>query len=117
VKRDASIKLVSEVRDLQIVDSEGRNCGICDDIEFHGGPGEPLTMAALLVGPGAYRGRLPRWAFRLVALIAGKRIVRIPWDGVDHITSRIFLTERAEKFGLRRTEDSLEHAFRKIPTS
>jgi sporulation protein YlmC with PRC-barrel domain len=117
VKRDASIKLVSEVRDLQIVDSEGRNCGICDDIEFHGAPGTPLTLAALLVGPGAYRRRLPRWAFRLVAMIAGERVARIPWKAVDKITARIFLSGPAEELGLLRTEDRLARAFRKIPTS
>ena len=39
----ASLKLVGEVRDLQIIDSEGVHCGIADDLEFEGEPGRPLT--------------------------------------------------------------------------
>ena len=117
MKRDAAIKLVSEVRDLQIVDSDDRNCGICDDIEFHGGAGETLGLKALLVGPGAYKGRLPKWAFALIERIAGTRVVRVPWDKVDRVTSRIYLTERAERLGLHGADDRLRKPFSKIPSA
>jgi hypothetical protein len=41
-----SLKLVGEVRDLQIVDKHDQNCGICDDVEFEGGPGGALKVTA-----------------------------------------------------------------------
>ena len=117
MKRDAAIKLASEVRDLQIVDWEGRNCGICDDIEFTGGSGKPLQVKALLVGPGAYKGRLHPWASMLVRWIAGERIVRVPWEKVDKVTARIYLTERAEQLGLHGLDDRLREPFRKVPSA
>jgi sporulation protein YlmC with PRC-barrel domain len=117
MRRPAPLKLLSEVRDLQIVDSEGRNCGICDDIEFDGAPGGPLTVSALLVGPGAYAGRLPKWAHRLVVRIAGKRIVRVPWQSIEKISGRIYLSVNAETAGLRKTEDRLSKTLRQVPLS
>jgi sporulation protein YlmC with PRC-barrel domain len=117
VKPDAAIKLVSEVRDLQIVDCDGRNCGICDDIEFEGCPGEALELKALLVGPGAYKGRLPAWAFTLTKWIAGTRMVRVPWNKVDKVTARIYLTERAEGLGLHDLDDRLREPLSKVPSA
>ena len=117
MKPDHAMKLISEVRDLQIVDSDGRNCGICDEILFEGKAGEALLVSALLVGPGAYSGRLPAWACALVKLIAGNNVVRVPWTKVDKVTSRISLTERAETLGLHRTENRLRRALMKVPTS
>jgi sporulation protein YlmC with PRC-barrel domain len=109
--------VLSELRDLQIVDVDGRNCGICDDIEFEGGPGEPLRVRALLVGPGAYSRRLPSWAARLVAAVAGRSMVRVPWGAVEKITGRIYLSVTAESVGLRRTEDRLIKLLKQAPVS
>jgi sporulation protein YlmC with PRC-barrel domain len=117
MRRDDPLKLLSEVRDLQIVDRDGRNCGICDDIELDGGPGEPLRVAALLVGPGAYARRLPRWASRLATKLAGRRVTRVPWSTVEKISGRIFLSVTAEALGLRKSEDRLQTLFRRIPLS
>jgi sporulation protein YlmC with PRC-barrel domain len=116
MKRDAAMKLASEVRDLQIVDCDGRNCGICDDIEFAGGAGEALEVKALLVGPGAYSGRLPRWAFTLVKWVAGTHMMRVPWEKVDKVTARIYLTECGEGLGLHRVEDRLCKRLSKVPS-
>jgi sporulation protein YlmC with PRC-barrel domain len=115
MKRAQPLKLLSEVRDLQIVDLNERNCGICDDIEFEGGPGEALTVSALLVGPGAYERRLPKWAGRLIAKIAGNRVVRVPWQSIERISGRIFLIVPGEEAGLRRVEDRLIERFRRVP--
>lgn len=117
MRRDDPLKLLSEVRDLQIVDKEGLNCGICDDVELEGGPGELLKVAALLVGPGAYAHRLPRWASRLIAKLAGHRVTRVPWSAIERISGRIYLSVTAEALGLRKTEDRLQTLFRKIPLS
>ena len=117
MKPEDSIKLLSEVRDLQIVDSEDANCGICDDIELEGKPGEPLRIAALLVGPGGYRDRLPHWAYWLITKLAGSRQVRVPWKAVDSVTSRIFLSKPGAELGLGVIERKLERKFPKHPSS
>jgi hypothetical protein len=117
MKRTHPLKLLSEVRDLQIVDLNERNCGICDDIEFEGGPGEALTVSALLVGPGAYERRLPKWAGRLIAKIAGKRVVRVPWQSIEKISGRIFLAVPGEEVGLRRVENRLIERFKRMPVA
>ena len=117
MRRDDPLKLLSEVRDLQIVDKDGLNCGICDDLELEGGPGEPLRVAALLVGPGAYAHRLPRWLSRAFSWMAGRRITRVPWNSIDKISGRIYLSVTGEALGLRKTEDRLQTMFKRIPLS
>jgi hypothetical protein len=117
VKHDAPLKLLAEVRDLQIVDCEERNCGICDDIELEGEPGSPLRVAALLIGPGAYARRFPRWASQTITAIAGRRVVRVPWNCIEKISGRIYLSVTGEAVGLRKVEDRLEAAFKRIPLS
>ena len=117
MRRDDPLKLLSEVRDLQIVDNDGLNCGICDDVDLEGGPGEPLKVAALLVGPGAYTHRLPMWLSRAIASVAGQRITRVPWDAIDKISGRIYLAVTGESVGLRKTEDRFQSMFKRIPLS
>jgi hypothetical protein len=105
MKPGDSIKLVSEFLDLPLIDKDDRSCGIVDDVEFDGEPGGPLALKAILVGPGAYSGRLPRWAFTLVSLVAGDRIARVPMDKVKSIDSAVHLTCPAEEVGLHKTEN------------
>jgi sporulation protein YlmC with PRC-barrel domain len=101
---DSPIKLVSELLDLSLVDSEGLYCGIVDDVELTGGPGKELKLKALLVGPGAYAGRLPRWAARLVKTVAGDRLVRIPMGEIRTITSVVHLECPGRDLGLHKSE-------------
>lgn len=105
MKPGGSIKLVGGLRDLQIVDSEGARCGIADDLELDGAPGGKLKIKAILVGPGAWRGRLPGWAMLAVRMIAGERIVRVPWNRVSRIASEIHLDCPARELGLMKAED------------
>ena len=105
MKPSAPIKLVAELLDLPIMDKDGRFCGIVDDIELSGSAGKEMRLKALLVGPGAYEGRLPRWVFALTRLIAGDRIVRVPLAEVDHIHTSVHLKCRAESLGLDKVED------------
>lgn len=98
------VQLVAQLRDLQIVDCEGANCGIVDDIELTGKPGEALRIKALLVGPGGYAGRLPRWAMTLVHLVAGGACVHVRWEEVASITSVVRLSCKASRIGLARGE-------------
>lgn len=117
MRRDHPLKLLSEVRDLQIVDRDGLNCGICDDIELEGGPGERLTPASLLVGPGAYDRRLPRWLCWLMVQLVGSGVTRVPWAYVEKISGRIYLSVTGETVGLRKVEDRLQDKFKRIPLS
>lgn len=103
------IGLLGALLDLPIVDSEGRQCGVVDDIELEEVRGG-LKVRALLVGPGAYRQRLPGWMYRLVATLAGDRIVRVPWDAIGTIGSRVQLNRTANQQGLHRAENRFRRA-------
>ncbi|MGN6848730.1 MAG: hypothetical protein ACTHJK_04515 [Sphingomicrobium sp.] len=102
------LKIVSQLLDLAIVDKDERSCGVVDDIELSGSSGKEMRVAELLVGPGAYRGRMPTWMYWLVRKIAGDRIVRVPADQVAEIGSVVKLKVRGEELGLHETENKAE---------
>jgi sporulation protein YlmC with PRC-barrel domain len=112
MKPDSLIKLVSELLDLPLYDVEGKYCGIVDDIELTGGPGKDLKLKALLVGPGAYNGRLPGWAMWLVRRVAGDRVTRVPMDKVHSIGAAVHLECSGWQLGLHKSE---RHAAEWIP--
>ena len=101
---DSAIKLVSELLDLPLFDTEGKYCGIVDDVEFSGGAGKATKLTALLVGPGAYEGRMPPWMFWLVTRIAGSRRTRVPIDKVRTIGTTVHLTCTGGDLGLHKSE-------------
>lgn len=105
MKPEASMRLVRDVRDLELFDRDGRRCGIADEFEFEGGPGGDLKITALLVGPGAYRKRLPRWLYRLIRLVAGDRVTRVAWEEIEYITNVVHLKRSAHDYGLMRSEE------------
>jgi hypothetical protein len=115
MKPQGSLKLVGEVRDLQIIDSEGVHCGIADDIEFKGKASETLELSALLVGPGAYQHRLPKWAYALITFLFGDRLVKVPWSEVNHVTGHITLKNPGASYGLLQTERRFEAIVKKVP--
>jgi sporulation protein YlmC with PRC-barrel domain len=115
VSPNGAIKVLSELRDLQVFDSEDHLCGVCDDVEFDGAPGRPLKVKALLIGPGAWKGRLPQPVFWLVRRVAGEGVVEVPWAAVAHVTSRILLNRRAEALGLDRQDRRLRPLLKKVP--
>jgi len=104
MKPDGKLKLVSELLDLPLLDSEGKYCGIVDDVELVGGAGKDLELKALLVGPGAYAGRLPRLAMWLAEKIAGNRITRVPIDRIRSISGSVQLDRPGDELGLHRSE-------------
>jgi sporulation protein YlmC with PRC-barrel domain len=108
MKPDGRIKLVSELLDLPLIDSEGRYCGVVDDVELDGAAGKTLRPTALLVGPGAYSGRMPGWAMALVRLLAGSRITRVPFSKIRTIGSAVELEVPGEAVGLNKSEDRAE---------
>ncbi len=99
------IKLVSQLLDLPIVDKEERWCGIVDDVELEGSPGKAMRIKALLVGPGAYEGRMPAWLFWIVRKIAGDRLTRVPADEIVKIGSVVKLRSGAGELKLNGAED------------
>lgn len=101
---DSPIKLVSELLDLPLLDSEGKYCGIVDDVELSGRAGQDADLKALLIGPGAYSGRLPAWLMWLVSRLAGDRITRVPMDQVRTITSAVQLDCPGRDLGLHKSE-------------
>lgn len=105
MRRNDPIKLVAELLDLPIQDKDGRYCGIVDDVELSGSAGKELRLAALLVGPGAYEGRLPAWCYWLVRKIAGDRIVRIDMGQVEQIRAVVQLNCRADEAKLHAVEN------------
>jgi sporulation protein YlmC with PRC-barrel domain len=101
------LKLVSQLLDLPIIDQDERSCGIVDDVELSGAAGKDLRVKSLLVGPGAYDGRMPAWMNWLVRKIAGGRMARIPADEIAEIGSVVKLRSKAEKLGLHQVEDKV----------
>jgi sporulation protein YlmC with PRC-barrel domain len=101
---DSRIKLVSELLDLPLFDNEGKYCGIVDDVELSGGAGKELKLKGLLVGPGAYAGRMPKWAMAVVNLIAGDRVTRVPMEKVRSIGPVVHLECPGRSLGLHRSE-------------
>ena len=105
MKPSGPIKLVSQLIDLPLVDKDDRWCGVVDDVEFDGAPGKPMTIKALLIGPGAYKGRMPAWLYWLATKIAGDRVSRVPLDEIETISAAVHLKCPAEKVGLHKVED------------
>lgn len=105
MKPNEPIKLVSELLDLPIVDKDERSCGIVDDVELSGTIGKEMRVKALLVGPGAYKGRLPRWMFWLVRSVAGDRLTIVPVDKIIEIGAVAKLSCAGEDLGLHETEN------------
>jgi|SRR6476646_8580422 sporulation protein YlmC with PRC-barrel domain len=105
MKPSDPIKLVAELLDLPIMDKDGRYCGIVDDVELSGSAGKEMRLHALLVGPGAYEGRLPGWAFAVTRMIAGNRITRVPVNQIEKIHTVVTLKCRAEQAGLNAVEN------------
>jgi sporulation protein YlmC with PRC-barrel domain len=101
------IKLVAELLDLPIQDRDGRWCGIVDDVELSGSVGKDARISALLVGSGAYRGRMPRWLFALSRHMIGDGTVRVPIAEVDTIGSSVQLKTAAAKLKLGAGDDKV----------
>ena len=101
--------------DHQLIDSEGRRCGKVDDLELEGlASGKPLVVA-ILVGAPAWSGR-GRFA-RLVARLAGGRLVRVPWSEVANIGSSVVLKRSAQELRLGRGDERARAIVERIPGS
>ena len=111
--KDANYNAALDLLDLELVDAHGRHCGRVDDLELAGGPGEELELAAILVGRGAWRARLPKW---LHWLVRGEP-VRVPWSEILEIESQIRLADTDRQYGLNDGEARPGHALARVPRS
>jgi sporulation protein YlmC with PRC-barrel domain len=109
----SEVDLAFGLLDHQIVDSDGRRCGKVDDLSIEGGPEETPVVTAILVGPGAWKGR-GRLA-RLVSRFAGDGIVRVPWADVDDLKSAVELKKSAGELGLGRGDDRVARWTSRLP--
>jgi hypothetical protein len=105
MKPGDSLRLLSGLYDLPMIDKDGCYCGIVDDVRLAGGPGKPLAIDAILCGPGAYGRRLPRWARAIVQHLAGERITAVPWSEVADVTTAVHLKKKADDLGLHAAEN------------
>lgn len=101
------LKIISQLLDLQIIDRDERSCGVVDDVELAGEPGKEMRVEALLVGPGAYEGRMPGWLFWLTRKIAGDRMARVPADEIAEVGAVVKLKSCAEELGLHQVDDEV----------
>jgi hypothetical protein len=107
MKPTGPIKLASELLDLPLLDKDDRWCGVVDDIELDGSAGREMRIKALLVGPGAYKARMPGWLFALSRMIGGDHVSRVPLGEIQTISSAVHLKCAAEKLGLHVVEDKV----------
>lgn len=107
MKASDSIKLVSQLLDLPITDRDGEWCGVVDDVELSGSAGKEMRIKALLVGPGAYKGRMPGWLFAITRAILGDRIVRVPVEAIDTIGSAVQLKASSADLHLNQADDKV----------
>lgn len=107
MKLSDRVKLVSQLLDLPIIDRDERWCGIVDDVELYGVPGKEMRVKALLVGPGAYEGRMPAWMYWLVRKVAANRMVHVPADQIIEIGSVVKLKSTAEELKLHQVENKV----------
>ena len=114
--------LAYRIIDDQLVDVDGRRCGRVDDLEFDGGPGERPLLSAILSGSGTWHRRMPRrlrsaGARAFGTGVAGRDIIRVPWDDVDDVTSVVRLKRKARDLGLAQGDERDAEFVKKFPKS
>jgi hypothetical protein len=55
---------------------------------------------ALLLGPGAWQRRLPRWMAAIARWLSGSDEARVPWSEIAYIGERVALRKTAAELGL-----------------
>jgi sporulation protein YlmC with PRC-barrel domain len=112
-EQSGEIDLGLGILDHQLVDSDGRRCGKVDDLELEGvAEGKP-RVAAILTGPGAWRGR-GRIGSAL-ARLGGSRMVKVPWDEVAAVEAGVRLRKPAAELRLGRGDRRMERWVEKLP--
>jgi sporulation protein YlmC with PRC-barrel domain len=90
--------------DDQLLDADDHRCGRVDDIQLKGGPGRRTEISALLVGPGAWPGRLRRTFAHAVDAFDPGYMHCIPWSEVTRVGTSVGLSRPAHELGLETAE-------------
>jgi sporulation protein YlmC with PRC-barrel domain len=98
--RPNEVDLALHLLDDQLIDAEGGRCGRVDDLELSGGVGQTTRVAALLVGPAAWPGRLPGPFGAAMRLVVPGAMYRVDWDAVEDVTTTVKLSGTATELGL-----------------
>ena len=106
--------LAGDVLDHPVVDVDDFPCGMVDDIEIEGEPGEPLRVKALLVGPGAWVTRLPQWLRRATRKLVGDELVNVPWEQVQQVGTKVKLRLTASALGLGKADRNAERLMERL---
>ena len=86
--------------DDQLFDANGHRCGRVDDIQLKGAAGLRTEVSALLVGSGAWQGRLRRPFAYAIDGIAPEHLIRIPWAEVVRVGTSVELSRSAKELGV-----------------
>jgi sporulation protein YlmC with PRC-barrel domain len=86
--------------DDQLFDSDEHRCGRVDDIQLEGAPGARAEVSALLVGPGAWRGRLRKPFAYPVEGLGPNYMHCISWSEVVRVGTSVALSQPAKELGL-----------------
>ena len=97
---------LDHVKDVQLIDCEGRRCGKVDAVE-RDKDGNPTTI---LCGAGAW----PRWLQRLLH-VPPDSVVEVPWSAVEKLGPYVHLNARAQDLGLGRGDDELRYLLQHLP--
>ena len=109
------LRLVYQILDRELIDSDFVPCGKIDDIELDGEPGQELFVRALLVGPGAFGPRIPAWLRILVFRVRGTFSHRIPWSEIKSVGSHIQLRSTALVLDMNASDRRLARTLRRLP--
>jgi sporulation protein YlmC with PRC-barrel domain len=86
--------------DDQLFDSDEHRCGRVDDIQLEGAPGARTEVSALLVGPGAWTGRLRKPFAYPVEGLGPNYMHCISWSEVVRVGTSVALSQPAKELGL-----------------
>jgi sporulation protein YlmC with PRC-barrel domain len=100
----AEVDLGLRLLDDQLIDADGHRCGRVDDVQLRGSPGAMTEVAALLVGAGAWTGRLRRPFARLVEGLGPGYVRCIRWSEVIRVGTSVELAHSAKDLGLETSE-------------
>jgi hypothetical protein len=111
------LDMVRQVLDHEVIDVNNIPCGMVDDLEIEGSPGEDLKVTAILIGAGAWADRLPRLCGLAARKLFGGQRTRVPWEEVSVITERVKLKSRASELGLGKADRRAARWIKKLPKS
>ena len=109
-----AIDLGLGVLDQELVDADGGRCGRVDDLELIGGPGEPLRLTALVVGPATWGARAGRGG-RLAGKLYPDGETVVPWSEVADITHVVELKKTDAELGLGEGDERARRWLSRLP--